>query len=645
MSFPSDLDIARSVTPRPIVDIAAELGLGDDELELYGPTKAKVTLEAIRRLEAERPRGKYVVVTAITPTPLGEGKSTTTVGLAQGLNRIGKRASVNIRQPSLGPVFGIKGGAAGGGYSQVIPMEDFNLHLTGDVHAIGAAHNLAGAFIDNSLHHKNPLGIDPHGVLWPRVLDISDRALRNVVIGLGGREDGVPRQTEFVITVGSEVMAVLALATDLFDLRARLGRMVLATRVDGSAVTADDLGVAGSMTVLLRDAIKPNLLQTLEGGPAFVHCGPFANIAHGNNSIIADRLALVTNDIVCTEAGFGADMGAEKFFDIKCRASGLVPDAAVVVATVRALKMHGGVGRIVAGKPLDPALLEENVDAVRAGAANLAAHVDIVRRFGIPAVVAINAFPRTRLPRSKRSVRSPSPPVPATRCGPRTSSMAARGRRTLRKPCWAATEEPDRAFRLLYPDDAPLGEKILTIVKEIYGGDGIELLPTARKRSSTMRTWATGTCRCAWRRPSTRSATTPTSRVAPAASPCRSARSACRPAPASSRRCAARCGRCRGSRRNPVARTSTSTLTGTSSGCSSRVATPATRIPNERPDQARDEQAAEEDRHDGVDRGPAVERRDVVGWRLHRDGRIAEHFDRRSRAIRCPQACRARPGS
>ena len=252
--------------------MARDLGIADDELELYGPTKAKVTLEAIRRLEAERPRGKYVLVTAITPTPLGEGKSTTTVGLAQGLNHIGKKAAVNIRQPSLGPVFGIKGGAAGGGYSQVIPMEDFNLHLTGDVHAIGAAHNLAGAFVDNSLHHKNPLGIDSHGILWPRVVDISDRALRHVVIGLGGREDGVPRETEFVITVGSEVMAVLALATDLFDLRARLGRIVLATTTDGKPVTAEDLGVAGAMTVLLRDAIKPNLLQTLEGGPAFVHC-------------------------------------------------------------------------------------------------------------------------------------------------------------------------------------------------------------------------------------------------------------------------------------------------------------------------------------------------------------------------------------
>ena len=482
MSFPSDLDIARSVTPRPIVDIAGELGIRDEELELYGPTKAKVTLDAITRLEAERPRGKYVVVTAITPTPLGEGKSTTTVGLAQGLNKIGKRASVNIRQPSLGPVFGIKGGAAGGGYSQVIPMEDFNLHLTGDVHAIGAAHNLAGAFIDNSLHHKNPLGIDPHGILWPRVVDISDRALRHVIIGLGGREDGVPRETEFVITVGSEVMAVLALATDLFDLRARLGRVVLATRPDGTAVTAEDLGVAGAMTVLLRDAIKPNLLQTLEGGPAFVHCGPFANIAHGNNSIIADRLALVTNDIVCTEAGFGADMGAEKFFDIKCRASGLKPDAAVVVATVRALKMHGGVGKIIAGKPLDPALVEENVEAVRTGAANLAKHVEIVRKYGIPAVVAINSFP-TDTPAEVEAIREVALAAGASDAVLATHFVdGGNGATDLAQAVWAATEDPNRDFRLLYPDEAPLGEKMLTIVKEIYGGDGIELLPAAKKQ-------------------------------------------------------------------------------------------------------------------------------------------------------------------
>ncbi|TFG67789.1 MAG: formate--tetrahydrofolate ligase [Thermomicrobiales bacterium] len=481
MSFPSDLEIARAVTPRPIIDIARDLGIEDSELELYGPTKAKVTLDAITRLEADRPRGKYVVVTAITPTPLGEGKSTTTVGLAQGLNRLGHKASVNIRQPSLGPVFGIKGGAAGGGYSQVIPMEDFNLHLTGDVHAIGAAHNLAAAFLDNSLHHKNPLGIDPHGVLWPRVMDISDRALRHVVIGLGGRADGVPRETEFVITVASEVMAVLALATDLFDLRARLARIVLATRTDGTAVTAEDLGVAGSMTVLLRDAIKPNLLQTLEGGPAFVHCGPFGNIAHGNNSIIADRLALVTNEIVCTEAGFGADMGAEKFFDIKCRASGLAPDAAVVVATVRALKMHGGVGKIVAGKPLDPALLEENVEATRLGGQNLAKQIENVTMFGIPAVVAINAFP-TDTPAEVEAIREV-----ALAAGARDAVVATHfadggaGATELAEAVWAAANDGSAQFQLLYPDEMPLAEKIVTIATRVYGADGVEFLPAARK--------------------------------------------------------------------------------------------------------------------------------------------------------------------
>jgi len=481
MSFPSDLEIARGVTPRRIVDVAHDLGIADDELELYGPSKAKVTLEGIRRLEAERPRGKYVLVTAITPTPLGEGKSTTSVGLAQGLNHIGRKAAVCIRQPSLGPVFGIKGGAAGGGYSQVIPMEDFNLHLTGDVHAIGAAHNLAAAFLDNSLHHKNPLGIDPHGILWPRVVDISDRALRHVVIGLGGREDGIPRETEYVITVGSEVMAVLALATDIFDLRARLGRIVLATRGDGTAVTAEDLGVAGSMTVLLMDAIKPNLLQTLEGGPAFVHAGPFANIAHGNNSIIADRLALATNDIVCTEAGFGADMGAEKFFDIKCRASGLSPDAAVVVATVRALKMHGGVGKIVAGKPLDPALLEENVEAVRFGAQNLAKQIENVTMFGIPAIVAINSFP-TDTQAEVEAIREV-----ALAAGARDAVVATHfvdggaGAAALAEAVWAATQDGTADFKLLYPDEMPLADKIETIATRVYGADGVEFLPAARK--------------------------------------------------------------------------------------------------------------------------------------------------------------------
>jgi formate--tetrahydrofolate ligase len=480
MSFPSDLEIARSVTPRPIVDVARDLGLTDEEIEPYGRTKAKVTLAGIRRLEAANPRGKYVVVTAITPTPLGEGKSTTTVGLAQGLNRIGRKAAVCIRQPSLGPVFGIKGGAAGGGYSQVIPMEDFNLHLTGDVHAIGAAHNLAAAFLDNSLHHKNPLGIDQHSILWPRVVDISDRAVRRAVIGLGGRENGIPRETEWVITVGSEVMAVLALATDLHDLRARLGRIVLATTAAGKPVTCEDLGVAGSMAVLLVDAIKPNLLQTLEGGPAFVHCGPFANIAHGNNSIIADRIALATNEIVCTEAGFGADMGAEKFFDIKCRASGLAPDAAVVVATVRALKMHGGVGKIVAGKPLDPALLEENVEAVRTGASNLAAHVEIVRRFGVPAVVAINSFP-TDTPAEVEAIREVALAAGASAAVVATHfADGGAGATDLAEAVWAAAAGGSQ-FQLLYPDDAPLGEKIHTIATKVYGADGIELLPAAKK--------------------------------------------------------------------------------------------------------------------------------------------------------------------
>jgi formate--tetrahydrofolate ligase len=482
MSFPSDLEIARSVKPRPILDIAHELGLRDDEVEPYGFTKAKIRLEAIERLEAERPRGKYVVVTAISPTPLGEGKSTTTVGLAQGLNRIGRRAAVCMRQPSLGPVFGIKGGAAGGGRSQVIPMEDFNLHLTGDVHAIGAAHNLGAAFVDNHIHHGNQLGIDALGVLWPRVVDISDRALRKVVVGLGGKDNGYPRETEFVITVASEVMAVLALARDLADLRARLGRMVLATTRDGKAVTADDLKVAGSMTVLLTDAIKPNLLQTLEGGPAFVHCGPFANIAHGNNSILADRIALATNEIVCTEAGFGADMGAEKFFNIKCRASGIRPDAAVVVATIRALKMHGGVGKIVAGKPLDPALLVANVDAVTRGAENLAKQIDNVRIFNVPVVVAINAFP-TDTPGEVEAVRQV-----ALAAGARAAVMAnhwaegGAGATDLAAAVWDAAEEGAPDFQLLYPDEAPLADKIEAVATKIYGADGVDYLPAARRQ-------------------------------------------------------------------------------------------------------------------------------------------------------------------
>jgi len=480
-AFPSDLDIARSVQPRLIHEVARDLGIGEGEIELYGPTKAKVSLAAIERLEALNPRGKYVVVTAISPTPLGEGKTTTTIGLTQGLNAIGRRAAVAIRQPSLGPVFGIKGGAAGGGYSQVIPMEDFNLHLTGDVHAIGAAHNLGSAFLDNHLHHGNALGIDPLSVLWPRVVDISDRAIRRAVIGLGGRENGVPRETEWQITVASEVMAVLALASNLRDLRQRLGRMVMATTRDGRPITAEDLKVAGAMAVLLKDALKPNLLQTLEGGPAFVHCGPFANIAHGNNSVLADRLALATNEIVCTEAGFGADMGAEKFFNIKCRASGLRPDAAVVVATIRALKMHGGVGRIVAGKPLDPALTQENVEAVRMGAANLAKQIENVLAFKVPVVVAINAYP------TDTEAEMVAIQEVALAAGARSAVVTrhftdgGRGAEDLARAVWDAAEEGAPDFTFLYPDEAPLLEKIETIAVRIYGASGVDVLPAAAK--------------------------------------------------------------------------------------------------------------------------------------------------------------------
>ncbi|MHB8893157.1 MAG: formate--tetrahydrofolate ligase [Candidatus Limnocylindrales bacterium] len=481
MSFPSDLEIARSVKPRPIAEVAHGLGFRDDEIELYGSTKAKITLEGITRLEAERPRGKYVLVTAVSPTPLGEGKSTTTVGLAQGLERIGKRAAVALRQPSLGPVFGIKGGAAGGGYSQVIPMEDFNLHLTGDVHAIGAAHNLAAAFIDNHVHHGNQLGIDANSIPWPRVMDISDRALRDVVVGLGGRDNGYPRQSQFVITVASEVMAILALASDLRDLRARLGRIVLATRRDGTPITAEDLHVAGSMAVLLKDALKPNLLQTLEGGPAWVHCGPFANIAHGNNSVLADRAALATSDILVTEAGFGADMGAEKFFDIKCRASGLRCDAAVIVATIRALKMHGGVGRIVAGKPLDPALLADNPEAVRRGGVNLAKQIENVMAYGVPVVVAINVFP-TDTEEEIQAIRDV-----AKEAGARDAVVARHftdggaGAEDLARAVWAAAEAGAPDFHLLYPDEMPLRDKIETIATRIYGADGVDYTPAAAK--------------------------------------------------------------------------------------------------------------------------------------------------------------------
>jgi len=390
MAMPSSLEIAQSAMLRPILEIGAEMGVLAEELELYGPYKAKIHLDILQRLR-DRPDGREIVVTALTPTPLGEGKTTTTVGLAQALNRIGVRTAATVRQPSMGPVFGIKGGGAGGGYSQVVPMEDINLHFTGDIHAVTAAHNTGAAFLDNNLLRGNELDIDPATIRWPRVVDVNDRVLRRVEVGLG--EKAGSREAEFHITAASEIMAILALASDLMDMRARIGRVIVAETRSGTPVTMEDLKVAGTMAVVMRDAIKPNLAQTLEGGPAFVHAGPFANIAHGNSSVVADRVALKLMDAVVTEGGFGSDMGFQKFVDIKCRFSGLRPSAAVIVATIRALKMHGGVGTIVAGKPLDEALKREDPDAVRRGAENLVQHIAIAGQYGVPAVVAINAFP------------------------------------------------------------------------------------------------------------------------------------------------------------------------------------------------------------------------------------------------------------
>ncbi len=390
--LPTDLDIANAATLRPIADVAADLGVRDEHLEPYGRGVAKIDL-AVLDEPAPTHTARYVVVTAVTPTPLGEGKTTTSVGLAQALHRLGQRAVVALRQPSMGPTFGIKGGAAGGGYSQVVPMERLNLHLTGDFHAVTSAHNLLAAMIDNHLHHGNELGIDVRNITWRRVLDVNDRALRNVVIGLGARQDGLARETGFDITAASEVMVLLTLATSLHDLRERLGRIVVGYTNEGKSVTAEDLHAAGAMTAILEDALKPNLLQTLEGGPAIIHCGPFGNIATGTSSVTADLIAMRGSDYAITEAGFGADMGAERFFDVKCRVSGLKPDVAVVVATVRALKTHSGRYAVRAGKPLPAGMLKESPKDVEAGLPNLRKHIEIVRRFGVQPVVAINAFP------------------------------------------------------------------------------------------------------------------------------------------------------------------------------------------------------------------------------------------------------------
>ncbi|MBI1876829.1 MAG: formate--tetrahydrofolate ligase [Chloroflexi bacterium] len=484
MSVPSDLEIAQAATVKPVLEIAAGLGLSEADLDLYGKYKAKVHLDVLEKFK-DRPQGKYIDVTAITPTPLGEGKSTTTVGLTQGLGYIGKKAMTCIRQPSMGPTFGIKGGAAGGGYSQIIPMEDFNLHLTGDIHAITASHNLVAAALDARLYHESRqsdeelaklglkrLNIDPYNIQWNRVIDINDRALRNIVLGLGGSLDGVPRAGGFDITVASEIMAILALTTSLKDMRERFGRMIVALDRSGKPITAEDLGVAGAVTVLMKDAIMPNLMQTLEGQPAFVHAGPFANIAHGNSSIIADQIALKLADYVVTESGFGADIGMEKFFNIKCRTSGLIPNAVVLVNSVRALKMHGGGPAVVAGRALDKAYTEENLELLEKGIENLQAHIENVKKFGIPVVVAINRFPTDTEAELKLLKKL------ALQAGAEQAILAEHwakggaGAAELAEAVVAACEKPSN-FNFLYPLEWSIKQKIEKIATDIYGADGV----------------------------------------------------------------------------------------------------------------------------------------------------------------------------
>jgi formyltetrahydrofolate synthetase len=483
----SDLEIAQAAKMRPVLEVAEKLGIAEEELDYYGRWKAKVHLSVLERLEGAA-NGKYIDVTAITPTPLGEGKTVTTIGLSQALGVLGKNVMTCIRQPSLGPVFGIKGGAAGGGYSQVVPMEDFNLHLTGDVHAVSITNNLLAAMIDAHLKHGNELKIDPGTISWRRVIDLNDKwGVYNIVSGLGG-EKRVPRETGFDISVASEVMAILALATSLQDLRERLGRIIVGQTYDGEPVTAEDLGAAGAMCVLMKDALMPNLMQTLENTPVFVHAGPFANIAHGNSSIIADRIALKLADYVVTESGFGADCGMEKFFNIKCRIGGLVPDCVVIVATVRALKMHGGIGNIRPGRPLPPELLEENLPALEKGCANLTKHVENARLFGVPVVVAVNRFTEDTDAEIKL-IQDQA--VAAGAEGAYLSEVWAKGGKggtELGEAVVAACEKKND-FKLLYPDDLSIKEKIEKIAKDIYGADGVDYDRVAEQKIETFTRW------------------------------------------------------------------------------------------------------------------------------------------------------------
>ena len=467
----SGLEIAHEAVLRPIAEVAAEVGIVEDELEPYGRYRAKVSLDILDRL-ADRPDGKLIVTTAITPTRAGEGKTTTAISLAQGLGAIGKRVAMCLREPSMGPVFGIKGGGTGGGYAQIVPMEEINLHLNGDFHAVTAANNLLAAALDASIYHGNPLEIDPRTITWPRTLDVNDRELRQIVVGLGGRTHGVPREDRFVITAASEVMAILALAADLGDLRERLGRIVVAETNPGDPVTAEQLGVAGAMAAILRDAIRPNLVQTLEGQPVLVHAGPFGNIAHANNSIVADRVALKLADYVVTEAGFGADLGLQKFCDIVCGVGGLQPSAAVLVTTVRATKSHGGV-------PFDE-LERENLDALRDGSQNLAAHVAIVRRYGLPCVVSVNAFP------TDPDAEIASLEELAGEAGAETVVLNhgyAEGGNGAKELAQAVVEAVDRpnTFARLTPPGTPVRNQIETIATVLYGADGVDYLPQAEK--------------------------------------------------------------------------------------------------------------------------------------------------------------------
>jgi methylenetetrahydrofolate dehydrogenase (NADP+)/methenyltetrahydrofolate cyclohydrolase/formyltetrahydrofolate synthetase/formate--tetrahydrofolate ligase len=491
---PTDIEIAQEAVLRPIKEVAESVGLSEDDLDYYGKYKAKVHLDVLEKFK-DRPQGKYIDVTAITPTPLGEGKTTTTAGLSQALGaHLKKKVFTCVRQPSQGPTFSIKGGAAGGGYSQVVPMEDFNLHLTGDTHAVSAAHNLLAAAIDARLMHERNYGarfkeitgldllnINPYSITWNRVMDTNDRALRQIVVGLGTKDDGYPRQGGFDIAVSSEVMAILALTTGLKDLRQRLGRIVIGQSWSGEPVTAEQLGVAGAMTVLMKDAIMPNLMQTLEDTPAFVHAGPFANIAHGNNSILADQIALKLADYVVTESGFGVDIGMEKFFDIKCRYSGLIPSAVVIVATVRALKMHGGGPKVVAGRDLDKAYTDENLGLLEKGGANLAKNIQIARLFGIPAVVAINRFKydteaEIKLVKRIAEEAGAFAAVPSDHW-----AKGGAGAVELAEAVIDACEQPSN-FDFLYPLDISIKQKIETIATKVYGADGVDYTPLANQQ-------------------------------------------------------------------------------------------------------------------------------------------------------------------